>query len=160
MMIFHTPQQGARTSTNTSRRQVGVFECKNGKKKKKRFGTFLSCAHSRNVCAHSTHRRNLHVGHHHQDCPGLRRLRSSQPSTWLHGQGAQRQLHQCKHRIISFLGPRSAVGPPIDTCVLFQIMSNQQNLCLGAGGGGGQPGAIVGPAHPARSHRAIYSSGL
>lgn len=46
------------------------------------------CVYIRDVRAHTTDRGNLHIWHNHQNCQRLRRLRSTQPPTWLHSQGA------------------------------------------------------------------------
>lgn len=51
---------------------------------------------TRDVRANAADRGDLDLRHHHQDRQGLRRLRPPQPPERLHGQRAQRQLHQRK----------------------------------------------------------------
>lgn len=50
----------------------------------------------RDVCAYAADGGDLNVRHHHPHRPRLRRLRPTQPPARLHGQRAQRQLHQRK----------------------------------------------------------------
>lgn len=55
------------------------------------------CEYLRDVCAHSKDRGDLHFRPDHTYREGLRRLCQTQPGARIHGQGAERQLHQCKH---------------------------------------------------------------
>lgn len=48
----------------------------------------------RHVCTDPEDWRHFHVWHHHAHRARLRRLRQEEPAAGLHGQGAQRQLHQ------------------------------------------------------------------
>lgn len=56
-----------------------------------------TCECLRDVCAHSKDRRDFHVRPDHSYRERLRRLRPTQPGARIHGQGAERQLHQRKH---------------------------------------------------------------